>query len=392
LEQPIGSLYKTASWYNLMAVSYGAVGRHQAVAAFWNDTSINPMHGSKFDVHLGLGYHVAMAYTMLFNFLVAMHSTCEAVALEEELATNGGSSSPARSKPANGLYDEPLAKDRGAYGSSHAVRQEWERNVQERARSCQSSASASEGTSEAMSTWPNGTGLDPTSAPAATLAGRPIRPQANHSTPVCEYAWLANPQTRVFGAAKVTAALESVMTQNSGWVAIDGRQMGWHVYDNSSSSSSSSSNNNSNSNSNSNNNASSNVAGQVKKIGGAGVLSVNRFEIEIPNVTLPTKYFTVVSMKSYSKDWVGSKLKVTVDLIRSVQSQPTEPTSASDAKSPPPEVYEIAGYHEIRTSVFFPHKFALPGGGARVGDTIRARFELVGGTMFKIGGIAFCLR
>jgi hypothetical protein len=128
------------------------------------------------------------------------------------------------------------------------------------------------------------------------------------------------------------------------------------------------------------------VAGQGKKIGGAGVLSANRFELEIPNVALPTKYVTVVSMKSYSEDWVGSKLKVTVDLIPSVQRKPGEPASETS------EVYEIAWYHEIRTSVFFPHKFALPGGGARVGDTIRARFELVGGTMFKIGGIALCLR
>jgi hypothetical protein len=52
--------------------------------------------------------------------------------------------------------------------------------------------------------------------------------------------------------------------------------------------------------------------------------------------------------------------------------------------------YEISGYHETRTSVHFPHKLQLPGGGAKVGDTIFVEAQLASGSNFKIAGMAFC--
>ena len=87
-------------------------------------------------------------------------------------------------------------------------------------------------------------------------------------------------------------------------------------------------------------------------------------------------------MKSYGPDWVASKLRVTVEVIR-----PSSDGVAAVASGP----FEIDGYHDLLTSVNFPHKFALAGKGARSGDTIRASFELVGGHTFKITGLALCL-
>jgi hypothetical protein len=55
-------------------------------------------------------------------------------------------------------------------------------------------------------------------------------------------------------------------------------------------------------------------------------------------------------------------------------------------------VSEIEGYHESKTSVHYPHRMELPGGGAQVGDMVRATFDLMSGAKFKVAGIAMCSR
>jgi hypothetical protein len=65
----------------------------------------------------------------------------------------------------------------------------------------------------------------------------------------------------------------------------------------------------------------------------------------------------------------------------------SSPPSGAGVESGP---FEIDGYHDLLTSVNFPHKFALAGRGASRGDTVRATFELVGGHAFKITGLALC--
>ena len=104
------------------------------------------------------------------------------------------------------------------------------------------------------------------------------------------------------------------------------------------------------------------------------------FAMHYPIMEVPVQFLTIVSMKSYGPSWIGSKLeiKVTID-------HPSNSTMLPDVST-----YEIDGFHEIRTSVHFPHKFELPGNGASVGDNILLEAKLVGGSMFKINGIALC--
>jgi hypothetical protein len=77
-----------------------------------------------------------------------------------------------------------------------------------------------------------------------------------------------------------------------------------------------------------------------------------------------------------------SVLVVTMEVIHQGDSESTSASSVS----------KIKGYHESETSIHYPHKMELPGGGARVGDTVRATFQLVRGSAFKIAGIAMCSR
>ena len=93
--------------------------------------------------------------------------------------------------------------------------------------------------------------------------------------------------------------------------------------------------------------------------------------------TIDTNYLTLMTMKSYSTWWKGAELKVTVRITRSDETQSEES-------------FSISGYHETQTSIHIPHKFQLPGGGAKKGDTIFLDAELVGGSLFKINGMALC--
>ena len=100
---------------------------------------------------------------------------------------------------------------------------------------------------------------------------------------------------------------------------------------------------------------------------------------------MTTKFVTILSMKSYGIDFVGTQLNVSVVVVttprRGNDTVVVEESSAS---------FLVDGYHETRTTVHFPHKFALPGGGANPGDSIRVQVQLVSGRHFKIAGIALC--
>ena len=115
------------------------------------------------------------------------------------------------------------------------------------------------------------------------------------------------------------------------------------------------------------------------------------FEIRVPATDAPMHFLTIMSMKSYGPDWIGSKLNVEVTIQSPFESANT---TAAAAVQPPDDAatasYEIDGYHEIKTSVHFPHKFKLPGNGARIGDVVILKAKLVGGVTFKINGIALC--
>lgn len=86
---------------------------------------------------------------------------------------------------------------------------------------------------------------------------------------------------------------------------------------------------------------------------------------------------TVMSMKSFGPNFVNTTLQVSVEVVRSANV-----TTAA---------YTIDGYHEPKTSIHVPHKFRLPGEGAKKGDKIIATATLLSGAYFKINGLAFCV-
>ena len=87
-------------------------------------------------------------------------------------------------------------------------------------------------------------------------------------------------------------------------------------------------------------------------------------------------------MKSYGDNFKDTNLEVDVRIERKGGSESTEIQTAK---------YKVNGYHDTKTSIHIPHKFELPDGGAKKGDSIVANFRLVSGSYFKIAGLAFCM-
>jgi hypothetical protein len=81
----------------------------------------------------------------------------------------------------------------------------------------------------------------------------------------------------------------------------------------------------------------------------------------------PVRYVTILSLKSYGDAWKDSRLHLHVG-----------------NKS-----FEMLGSHSSKTSVIIPHKFDL-GLTIVAGLPLKLIFRLVGGSTFKITGMAFC--
>jgi hypothetical protein len=104
------------------------------------------------------------------------------------------------------------------------------------------------------------------------------------------------------------------------------------------------------------------------------------FSLEFKDVAIQSKFLTMLHLKSYTGGFVGSNVKVEMEVIHKGSDEISRSSS------------ERTGDHDSETSEHFPHKMKLPGDGAKVGDTVRATFTLVSGYAFKISGIVMCSR
>ena len=128
-------------------------------------------------------------------------------------------------------------------------------------------------------------------------------------------------------------------------------------------------------------------------------LSDSTFSFMISDTAVESKYVMVYAMKSYSEKWKTSKLAVSTTVVgkntthdRDTMSVLKHRAGAVDwDNTDSSRIYYIDGYHNVRSSVHFPHKIPLSGGGAKAGDSIIFDAKLVvGGQAFKIAGVAFC--
>lgn len=156
----------------------------------------------------------------------------------------------------------------------------------------------------------------------------------------CIYSWVSNLERKLDNAQRLTDKLKPFITSNEGWSAADdNNKLGW-----------------------------------VPSSGNG-----SKFTMEWKKISQPVRAVTWMIMRSYGEKWEGSKLKV------EVWSGATK--LASD---------EIAGFHDKKTSETYNIKMRLDTAtgngveGATVGSDLKITFELIGGTTFKISGMAIC--
>jgi lysophospholipase L1-like esterase len=155
----------------------------------------------------------------------------------------------------------------------------------------------------------------------------------------CLFSWVVNMERFLNKPNVLTNKLKPYLTSNSGWSAEDdNNKLGW--------------------------------------VPSSGLGS--KFTLEFKKVAQPVLMMTWMIMRSYGEKWEGSKLKV--------EAWSGEKLLASD---------EIVGFHDKKTSETYNIKMKLidkdsESPGIPAGSDLKVTFELVGGTTFKISGMAIC--
>jgi hypothetical protein len=319
-----GFVYSIASWYKMMSVNYANVVRHAVFANYVNKSVTDPLMGSGYDIHLGMGFHIGMAWTVLFNFLNAAVEACSdgedglesSFALSTTKWVTDSLANKVSAETHQGTPSKYIGRLQPDTTPDSAVL-EWKDRVAIEEKHCQKNGIAS-----------------------------------YVAVPKCAYAWMFNRQAGIATPNDVSRALRPVLTSNDGWKA-EGRPK---------------------------------AISQSARTGWCAQKEKATFSLKIHNVSVETNFLTLVIMKSYGPTFVGTKLVVVARVAHVGNHNNSNTANSHDEQAS----YEISGYHETKTSVHFPHKVQLPGGGAKVGDTIFVEGKLAEGSTFKIAGMAFC--
>ena len=152
----------------------------------------------------------------------------------------------------------------------------------------------------------------------------------------CIYSWVAKLERKLDNPARLTDRIAKYLTSNDGWGAMDdNNKLGW------------------------------------VPMSGIG----SKFTMEFKKIVQPVRAVTWMIMRSYGEKWDGSMLSVEVWSNGVLLAR-----------------QDIEGYHDKKTSETYNIKMRLDGkgGGALTGSDLKINFALIGGTTFKISGMAIC--
>lgn len=158
----------------------------------------------------------------------------------------------------------------------------------------------------------------------------------------CLYSWVANLERKLDNTQRITNRLKPYITSNKGWTAVDdNNKLGW------------------------------------APTSGIG----STFTMEWRNITQPVRAVTWMIMRSYGEKWDGSLMNVEVWSDNRLMAK-----------------NDIEGFHDKKTSETYNIKMKLfdkdeqqgHGDGAETGSDLKIIFTMVGGSTFKISGMAIC--
>jgi len=150
----------------------------------------------------------------------------------------------------------------------------------------------------------------------------------------CLLSWVANLERHLDNPKRLEGKLQPFISSNDGWSAAnDNGKLGW--------------------------------------VPSSGLGS--KFTMNWKSVSQPVKAVTWMIMRSYGEKWAGSTLNV--------QVYSGDALFASE---------DIVGFHDKHTSETYNIKMELDGDGVTVGSDLTIKFQLTGGSTFKISGMAIC--
>jgi hypothetical protein len=180
--------YAISSWYHLMYLNYGSMTRHTLLRRF-DENRTEPLLGGKFQRHGGMGFHISMAWTVVFNFMLLMLDACHDISKDDE--TNRITSEKWESETnlesikniSWGL--SPSKHIGGLYQTSdpRSVNQDWYNNLKANEQHCQSFNSSEE------------------------------------VQPICTHAWMVNKLADIMRPKDINRAMKDVIKSSYGWEA-----------------------------------------------------------------------------------------------------------------------------------------------------------------------------
>ena len=172
----------------------------------------------------------------------------------------------------------------------------------------------------------------------------------------CTYSWVGNLERKFDKAKHLKDRMQQVLTSNNGWEAQDDNN----------------------------------------KLGYVAIKANATFEIELKSINTMIRTLNFMHMKSYGEKWYRSKLRVDVSVIKKKKTSSLEQEGVVVEKN-----IEMTGFHDKNTSETYTSQLDLYHddetndvgdlkGIADEGDDLRVRFSLIGGSTFKMMGMAFC--
>lgn len=305
-------VHAIAKWYQLMSISIGNVVGHELYSRNVEQGRVDPLAGSTLTLHMGTGYHIGLAWTVMYSFLTEIVDACyqdpssgiqASTHLEHWWPTNTNTTEERAVLTLDEMETRGAPSKYIGYMKKETTEQsmldDWKARLVEKEVRCQ---------------------VDGANFSAS--------PNIN-TTRFCEYAWMSNRVTGIEWPRDIDRVLKPKLTHVDGWVAdgypIRHPRTGWYA----------------------------------KKENAT-------FSLKILVSDLEVSALTVVIMQSYGPTFVGTTLSMTVRIERGAVVGGNY-TSTTDLQAS----YEVSGYHDIQTSVHVPFTFPIPGGApAQVGDTI----------------------
>ena len=124
-----------------------------------------------------------------------------------------------------------------------------------------------------------------------------------------------------------------------------------------------------------------------RKLGYVATKEGASFDMEFNNLSASVQTLNFLVMKSYGEKWEGSRIKVDAVVTTAAAAADAE-VGNEHSKS-----IEITGFHDRQTSETYTVQLDLRSDGqhgARKSDNLKVSIKLIGGSTFKIMGMAFC--